>query len=95
MTKAKKTRSSAQLTRKQLSRRRREERHLRWIWIGVGAVVAIVIIVLAIGLVMQNTQSVAVVNDQSIRVGDYQQRLRFWKSYYDYLAPGTFDNLQP
>lgn len=94
MTKGKKTRPGANLTRKQLSRRRREEQQLRWIWIGVGAVAAIVVILLAIGLALQNTQSVAVVNDQPIRIGDYQKRLRFWKSYYDYLAPGTFDNLQ-
>jgi parvulin-like peptidyl-prolyl isomerase len=43
---------------------------------------------------MQGTQSVAVVNDQPIRVTDYQKRLRFWTSYYDFLAPGSFDNLE-
>ena len=94
MTKAKKTKSSAHLSRKQVSRRRREVRQLRWIWIGVGTVAALIVALLATGLVLQNNQSVAVVNDQPIRVGAYQKRLRFWKSYYNFLAPGTFDNLE-
>jgi parvulin-like peptidyl-prolyl isomerase len=94
MTKRKKTRSSASLTKKQMSRRRREERYLRWIWIGVGAIAALVVVLLATGLILQSTQSVAVVNDEPIRVGEYQKRLRFWTSYYDFLAPGSFDNLQ-
>jgi hypothetical protein len=93
MTKGKK-RTSANLTRKQLSRRRREEKQLRWIWVGVGIVAAAVVLLLATGLILQGTQSVAVVNDHPIRVSDYQKRLRFWTSYYDYLAPGYFDNLQ-
>jgi peptidyl-prolyl cis-trans isomerase D len=94
MTKGKKTKPGAASTRKQLSRRRREEQQLRWIWIGVGAIAAVIVILLAIGLALQNTQPVAIVNDQPIRIGEYQKRLRFWKSYYDYIAPGTFDNLQ-
>jgi parvulin-like peptidyl-prolyl isomerase len=95
MTKGRKTRQNSNLTRKQVSRRRREERQLRWIWIGVGTVAALVVLLLAIGLIMQSSQSVAVVNNRPIRVSNYQKRLRFWYSYYDYLSPGAFDNLQP
>jgi parvulin-like peptidyl-prolyl isomerase len=53
-----------------------------------------VILLLATGLIVQGTQTVAVVNDEPIRVTEYQKRLRFWTSYYDFLAPGSFDNLQ-
>jgi parvulin-like peptidyl-prolyl isomerase len=94
MTKGRKARPGTSLTKKQISRRRREERQLFWIWVGVGSVVAIVIVLLAIGLIMQNTQTFAVVNDEAIRVREYQKRLRFWTSYYGFLAPGTFENLE-
>jgi parvulin-like peptidyl-prolyl isomerase len=93
MAKGKKQRSSATLTRKQVSRRKREQRQLLWIWIGVGLLVALVVITLAVGLILQNTQSVATVNSEAIRLSDYQKRLRFWVNYYDQQMPGAFDNL--
>ena len=93
MARGRKTRSSTTLTRKQISRRKREQRQLRWVWIGVGIVTALVVVTLAIGLILQNTQSVATVNDDAIRVGDYQKRLRFWVNYYNQQMPGAFDNL--
>jgi hypothetical protein len=81
-------------TKKQLSRRKREQRQLRWLWIGVGAVGALIIAILAMGLISESIQAVAMVNGQPIRVGQYQERLRFWYHYYnDYLVPGSFDNL--
>ena len=94
MAKGKRARPSRNLTRKQLSRRRREAQQLRWIWIGVGTMAALVVAILCVGLVLQTTRAVAVVNDQPVRVSDYQRRLRFWVNYYEFLAPGTLAGLQ-
>ena len=77
MGKRKKTRGS-KLTKKQVARRRREQRQLTWIWASVGGVVVLVVLVLVAGLVSQNTRAVAVVNGQPIRVPEYQKRVRFW-----------------
>ena len=91
----KKTTQQPRLTRKQVSRRRREQRQLTWLWIGVGAVGALVVAMLAAGLVAQNTRAMAVVNDQAIRVAEYQKRVRFWYNYYDnYLMPGAFEGME-
>jgi parvulin-like peptidyl-prolyl isomerase len=80
------------LTKKQVSRRRREQQQLRWIWIGVGVLSALVVLVIAIGLISQSSQAVAIVNDQEIRLIEYQKRVRFWYRFYnDYLVPGYFD----
>jgi parvulin-like peptidyl-prolyl isomerase len=93
MAKGKKARSNTTLTRKQLSRRKREKQQLRWVWVGVGILVALVVITLATGLVLQNTQSVATVNDEAIRLSDYQKRLRFLVNFYEQQMPGALDNL--
>ena len=95
MAKSRKTKQPGKLTRKQISRRARESRQLRWIWISTGVVVAAVIAILATGLVLQNLQVVAVVNGKSIRLPEYQKRVRFWYRYYNaFLMPGVFDNLE-
>jgi peptidyl-prolyl cis-trans isomerase D len=92
---AKGKKNTAHLTKKQLSRHQREQRQLRWIWISLVTITALVVVVLAAGLIFPSTQSVAMVNGESIRVGDYQKRVRFWYHYYnDYLMPGSFDNLE-
>ena len=77
------------LTKKQLSRHRRERNQLRWIWAIVASLAALVVIVIAIGLVSQNTRAMAIVNGQTIRVSDYQKRLRFM---YHYLGADFFDS---
>jgi parvulin-like peptidyl-prolyl isomerase len=94
MAKSRQPRSNPNLTKKQLSRRQREQRQLRWIWIGVGALSAAIAIILATGLIVQNRQPMAVVNGTTIRVPEYQKRLRFWVNYYnDFLVPGSIDRL--
>lgn len=95
MTKAK-PKQSSKLSKKQLSRRQREQRQLRWIWISVGVLSATVVIVLAVGLIVQSQQAIAVVNGKPVRVTDYQKRLRFWASNYNNTAgPDAFARLEP
>jgi parvulin-like peptidyl-prolyl isomerase len=95
MAKSRKTRQSSGLTKKQISRRRRESQQLRWIWISTGALVGIIAIILIVGLISQNAQVVAVVNGESIRLPEYQKRVRFWYHYYNgFLMPGAFDRLE-
>ena len=93
MAKGRKPKSSTTLTRKQASRRKREQQQLRWVWIGVSTLAALLVITLATGLILQNTQSVATVNDEKIRLSDYRKRVRFWVNYYEQQMPGAFDNL--
>jgi parvulin-like peptidyl-prolyl isomerase len=82
------------LTKKQLSRHRREQRQLRWLWLGVGAIGVVIVVLLALGLILPRTQAVAVVNGKTIPLSAYQKRVRFWYHYYnDYVIPGSFDNL--
>jgi parvulin-like peptidyl-prolyl isomerase len=95
MAKSRKTRRPDKLTKKQVSRRRRESQQRKWIWISTGVLVALIAIVLAVGLISQSTQVVAVVNGESIRLPEYQKRVRFWYHYYNgYLMPGAFDRLE-
>jgi len=83
-------------TKKQLSRRRREQQQLLWIWVSVISLSAIVLLLLAVGLISQRTKAVAMVNGETIQIGEYQKRVRFWYYYYNaYLMPGSFDNLEP
>ena len=77
-----------QLNKKQLSRSRREKQQLRWVWISVGALAAIVIALVAVGLISQNTRTMAVVNGEPIKVSDYQKRVRY---YYYSLGPDVFE----
>ncbi len=77
----------AQPTKKQLSRRRREEKQLRLIWMITGATSALIVIILILGLVLQNTQVVASVNGEKIRLSDYQKRARF--EYYYLINAGV------
>jgi|GEM_PF-2007465 len=77
----------AQPTKKQLSRRHREEKQLRLIWMITGATSALIVIILILGLVLQNTQVVASVNGEKIRLSDYQKRARF--EYYYLINAGV------
>ncbi|MFN2129578.1 MAG: peptidylprolyl isomerase [Anaerolineae bacterium] len=79
----------AKPTKKQLSRRRREERQLRWIWIGLVAIAAVIVGLVGVSLVTQATQNVAVVNGTPIKVSDYQKRVRY---YYYALGPDVFQS---
>lgn len=81
--------SRPRLTKKQMSRRRREERQLRWIWIALAAVAAIIVAVVAVGVITQSTRVMALVNDKPIKVSDYQKRVRY---YYYALGPDTFQS---
>jgi hypothetical protein len=93
MTKTK-PRQSAPLNRKQLSRRQREQRQLRWIWIAVGVLSVSIVVLLAVGLIVQSQQAIAIVNGKPVRVTDYQKRLRFWASNYNSTAgPDAFARL--
>jgi len=76
-------------TKKQLSRRRREQRQLRWIWIGLAGIGAIIVAIIAVGAVTQSTRTVAVVNGAPIKVTDYQKRVRY---YYYALGPDVFQS---
>lgn len=87
MAKDKKARPAKQLTKKQLSRHRREQRQLRWIWIAVGSMVAAIVLIVAIGLISQNTRLVATVNGQAIKATEYEKRVRY---YYYSLGPDVF-----
>jgi parvulin-like peptidyl-prolyl isomerase len=94
MTKAK-SRPNPTLSRKQISRRAREKRQLRWIWIGVAVLTALVVVILAVGLIVQSQQAIAIVNGEPVRVSDYQKRLSFWASNYNSNAgPGAFARLE-
>jgi parvulin-like peptidyl-prolyl isomerase len=77
------------LTKKQLSRRRREERQLRWIWIGLAGIAAIIVAIIAVGVITQSTRTVALVNGEPIKVADYQKRVRY---YYYALGPDVFQS---
>lgn len=95
MAKSRKTKQPDRLTKKQVSRRKRESNQLKWIWISTGALVAVIVIIMVAGLVLQNRQVVATVNGEAIRLPDYQKRVRFWYRYYNaFLMPGVFDNLE-
>ncbi len=86
---AKSRHSRPRLTKKQLSRRRREERQLRWIWIALAAIAVVIVAVITVGLVAQSTRTMAVVNGKAIKVTDYQKRVRY---YYYALGPDTFQS---
>jgi len=86
---AKSRQSRPRLTKKQLSRRRREEQQLRWIWIGLAAIAVIVVGIITVGLVAQSTRTLAVVNGKPLKVTDYQSRVRY---YYYALGPDTFQS---
>ena len=95
MVKGKKSKPVARLTKKQVSRSQREKRQRFWVWIGVGTLSVAVVAILVVGLVSQSTRVVAEVKGERIRIGEYQERVRFWYHYYnDYLMPGSFDNLE-
>jgi parvulin-like peptidyl-prolyl isomerase len=88
-------RSHHNWTKKQLSRHQREQRQLRWIWISVGTLSTLIVTVLAVGLIVQQRKPMAIVNGRSVRVVDYQKRVRFWASNYNNSAgAGAFANLQ-
>ncbi|NLV73805.1 MAG: hypothetical protein GXY52_03850 [Chloroflexi bacterium] len=80
-----------ELTRKQLSRRARDERARRYILYGTIAVVGLVVLVLAWGLINQfvvaPNKPIAVVNGVTITQRDYDKRLRYrqW-DFESYLA---------
>ncbi|MBN1583339.1 MAG: SurA N-terminal domain-containing protein, partial [Anaerolineae bacterium] len=79
------------LTKKQLSRRRREEQQLLWVWVSVAAVAVIVLIIIGIGVVSQLTRTVAIVNGERIKATEYEKRVRF---YYYSLGPDLFEDEQ-
>jgi parvulin-like peptidyl-prolyl isomerase len=81
--------SRPRLTKKQLSRRRREERQLRWIWIGLTGIAVIIVAIIAVGVITQSTRTVAAVNGEPIKVTDYQKRVRY---YYYALGPDVFQS---
>jgi parvulin-like peptidyl-prolyl isomerase len=91
MAKGKGTKPRRNLTKKQVSRRRREQRQLRWIWIAVGILAALVVVVVAMGVISHNTRTLAVVNGEPIKVADYEKRVRF---YYYSLGPQIFEESQ-
>ena len=76
-------------TKKQVSRRRREERQLRWIWIALTVIVVAVVAIIAVGAIAQATRTMAVVNGEPIKVTDYHRRVRY---YYYALGPDTFQS---
>ncbi len=83
-----KTKPGAPLTKKQVSRRRKEQQQLRWIWLIVAGVGAIIAIILTIGIVTQSTRTVATVNGEPIKATTYEQRVRYY--YYSY-GPDIFE----
>ncbi len=98
MAKSRKRKPSSQLTKKQVSHRRRENKQLRWIWIGAGATVGLIVLILIAGLVSQSMRVVATVNGQVIRLPEYQKRVRFQYHYYvEHLGldPAMFSQLKP
>lgn len=88
---AKTNKSVKNLTKKQLSRRRREEQQLLWVWASVAAIAVVVLIVIGIGVVSQLTRTVAIVNGERIRATEYEKRVRF---YYYSLGPDLFEDEQ-
>ncbi|MBN1933041.1 MAG: peptidylprolyl isomerase [Anaerolineae bacterium] len=81
---------TSQQTKKQISRRRREEKQLRWVWAITGSVAALIVIILVAGFVLQNTQVVAIVNGVKIRLPDYQSRVKF--QYYYLISEGFIES---
>lgn len=86
MAKAKPQSGPAQPTKKQLSRRQREQRQLRLLWMITGGVSALIVIILILGLILQNTRVVVSVNGDQVRLPDYQKRVRF--EYYYLINSG-------
>ena len=70
-----------ELTRKEHSRRRRDETRNRWALIGLAIVAALVVVVIAAGVIMElvvkPTQPVATVDNAKIGLRDYQKRVKF------------------
>jgi parvulin-like peptidyl-prolyl isomerase len=70
-----------ELSRKEHSRRRRDETRNRWVLIGLAAVAALVVLLIAAGviveLVVKPSQPVAAVDNAKIGLRDYQKRVRF------------------
>lgn len=89
MAKSKKAAPSPKLTKKQLSRRRRERLQRLWIWIGLAVVAVAIVAVLAVGAVTQLVRTVAVVNGEAIKTSEYQKRARYY--YYAY-GPEAFQD---
>ena len=74
-------REEKQLTRKQISRRAREERTRRRLFIGVGTALVLVVLLLAWGLVEQYVlrprKPVAIVAEVPITLRDYQKQVQY------------------
>lgn len=83
------TTATAGLTRRQLSRKRREERFQRAILIGAGIVAAAVLALVGIYAytrVSEPRKVLATVGDETITVGEFQDRV--WFEYYLYQIQG-------
>jgi hypothetical protein len=70
-----------ELSRKEHSRRRRDETRNRWVLIGLAAVAALVVLLIAAGVIMElvvkPSQPVATVANAKIGLRDYQKRVKF------------------
>ena len=70
-----------ELSRKEHSRRRRDETRNRWVLIGLAVVAALVVVIIAAGVIMElvvkPSQPVATVDNAKIGLRDYQKRVKF------------------
>lgn len=83
---AKRVVSPSALTRKQISRREREQRQQKMLWIGAATLFAVVVLVLGWGLydlyVIKPSRPVATVYGKPIRLDTYQNLVRYRRATY-------------